>query len=105
MPDKRIRPDHQTATRCCPLMRGARVLAHSAAAEAPRPKGQLTGVAGAGIDSIVRAEGWVKHTTSHLDLKLKFEQRDGSHLRKYRIQFLPLGLGNTATGRSTRIVR
>jgi hypothetical protein len=44
----------------------------------------------------------VKHTPSHSDLKLKFEQRDGSHLRKYRIQFLPLRLGNTASGLAYR---
>jgi len=77
-------------------------LADLSAAEAPRLKGQLMGVVGAGIDSITRAEGWMKHMPSYLDLKLKFEQRDGSRLKKYRLQFLPLQLGYTASGLAYR---
>ncbi len=40
----------------------------------------------------------MKHRPSYLDLKVKFEKKDGVTLQKHRLQFMPLQFGNTEVG-------
>ena len=68
-------------------------------------KGKLTFVAGSGVDEIYRAEGWLKHEPSFLDLKLKLEQKNQSGLVKARLQFLPFALHSQRAGFAARYQR
>jgi hypothetical protein len=65
-------------------------------------RGRLTFVAGTDVDEIYRAEGWIRHSPSHLDFKLKLEDKDRQGLVKARIQYLPFPLGQHAAGFAAR---
>jgi len=72
------------------------------ASESTRLKAQITGVWGDGINQIGRLEGWIKHQPGYLDLKVKFEDKDGNGLQKHRIQFMPVEITNTDLGLAYR---